>query len=72
VPAGMDAIWRHESGPSRQRVPRPFARVAWHSIDPGKPMQNAFIESFNGLLCAKLLSETLFTLLMRARLALEE
>jgi putative transposase len=24
------------------------ARVDWHYIAPGKPMQNAFIESFNG------------------------
>jgi len=23
-------------------------RVEWHYIDPGKPQQNAFIESFNG------------------------
>jgi putative transposase len=26
------------------------ARVEWHYIAPGKPMQNAFIESFNGRL----------------------
>ncbi len=26
--------------------------VDWHYIDPGKPQQNAFIESFNGKRCA--------------------
>ena len=26
------------------------AKVDWHYIDPGKPVQNAFIESFNGRL----------------------
>jgi putative transposase len=25
-------------------------RVEWHSIDPGKPQHNGFIESFNGTL----------------------
>jgi putative transposase len=24
-------------------------RVEWHYIDPGKPQQNAFIESFKGV-----------------------
>jgi len=32
-----------------------------HYIAPGKPMQNAFIESFNGRLRDELLNETLFT-----------
>jgi putative transposase len=46
------------------------SRVAWHYIAPGKPMQNAFIESFNGRLRDELLNETLFTSLAQARLAL--
>jgi len=46
--------------------------VAWHSIDPGKPMQNAFIESFNGRLRDEFLNETLFTSLAQVRAALEE
>ncbi len=37
------------------------SRVTWHYIAPGKPMQNAFIESFNGRLRDELLNETLFT-----------
>ena len=36
------------------------SHVAWHYIAPGKPMQNAFIESFNGRLRDELLNETLF------------
>ena len=42
-------------------------RVAWHYIAPGKPMQNAFIESFNGRLRDERLNETLFTSLQQAR-----
>ena len=48
------------------------SKVDWHYIDPGKPVQNAFIESFNGRLRDEFLNETLFTSLMQARLALEE
>jgi putative transposase len=36
-------------------------QVAWHYIAPGKPIQNAFIESFNGRLRDELLNETLFS-----------
>ncbi|MBB4396674.1 transposase InsO family protein [Bradyrhizobium sp. ERR14] len=44
--------------------------VEWHYIAPGKPMQNAFIESFNGRLRDELLNETLFTSLAQVRMAL--
>jgi putative transposase len=46
-------------------------RVEWHYIAPGKPMQNGFIESFNGRLRDEFLNETLFTSLAQARAALE-
>ncbi len=42
------------------------ARVEWHYIAPGKPTQNAFIESFNGRLRDELLNEILFTTLAQA------
>ena len=44
--------------------------VEWHYIAPGKPTQNAFIESFNGKLRDELLNKTLFTSLVHARDAL--
>jgi putative transposase len=46
------------------------ARVEWHYIAPGKPQQNAFIESFNGRLRDECLNETLFTSLGHARAVL--
>ena len=42
-------------------------KVEWHYIDPGKPQQNAFIESFNGSLRDELLNEELFDNLADAR-----
>jgi putative transposase len=45
--------------------------VGWHYIAPGKPVQNAFIESFNGRLRDELLNETLFRSLPHARVALD-
>lgn len=45
-------------------------RVEWHYIAPGKPTQNAFIESFNGRLRDELLNETLFVSLAHARAVL--
>ena len=39
--------------------------IDWHYIAPGKPTQNAFIESFNGRLRDEFLNETLFTSLMQ-------
>ena len=46
------------------------SRIAWHYIAPGKPQQNAFIESFNGRLRDECLNETLFTSLSHARAVL--
>ena len=46
------------------------SQVEWHYIAPGKPTQNAFIESFNGRLRDELLNETLFRSLDHAREAL--
>jgi putative transposase len=45
--------------------------VAWHYIAPGKPVQNAFAESFIGRLRDELLNETLFRSLSHARAVLE-
>jgi len=45
--------------------------VAWQYIQPGKPQQNAFSESFNGRLRDELLNETLFRSLAHARAELE-
>jgi putative transposase len=47
--------WQQETG------------VAWHDIQPGKPIQNGFIESFNGRLRDECLNETLFRSLGHAR-----
>ena len=44
--------------------------VAWHSIAPGKPQQNAFAESFIGRLRDECLNETVFTSLRHARAVL--
>ncbi|WP_244270937.1 IS3 family transposase [Thioclava nitratireducens] len=41
--------------------------IPWHYIDPGKPQQNAFIESFNGSLRDELLNEEIFDTLDDAR-----
>lgn len=47
------------------------SRIEWHYIAPGKPMQNAFIESFNGRLHDECLNEHLFNGLASARRIIE-
>lgn len=42
-------------------------KVEWHYIAPGKPMQNGFVESFNGRMRDELLNETMFRNLAHAR-----
>ena len=45
-------------------------QVEWHYIAPGKPTQNAFVQSFNGRLRDECLNETLLTSLAHARTVL--
>lgn len=44
-----------------------LAQVNWHYTTPGKPTDNAFVESFNGRMRDELLNETLFMSLGHAR-----
>ncbi len=46
-------------------------RVEWHYIAPGKPMQNGFVESFNGRLRDECLNEHLFRSYSQARRIIE-
>ena len=52
-------IWAHENG------------VALRYIEPGKPNQNAYVESFNGRLRDECLNEHWFASLTHARLLIE-
>ena len=45
--------------------------VAWHYIAPGKPQQNGFVESFNGLLRDECLNEEVLAHLAEARTIIE-
>jgi putative transposase len=45
--------------------------VEWHYIAPGKPVQNAFVESFNGRLRDECLNEHAFRSLHEARRIVE-
>lgn len=42
-------------------------KVEWHCIDPGKPQQSGYIESFNGSLRDECLNEEIFDTLADAR-----
>lgn len=46
--------------------------VEWHYIAPGKPMQNGFVESFNGRLRDECLNEHLFRSHLHARRIIED
>ena len=46
-------------------------RLEWHYIDPGKPVQNAFVESFNSKLRDECLNEHVFLTLAEARETIE-
>lgn len=46
--------------------------VDWHYIAPGRPMQNGYIESFNGRMRDELLNESLFVDLDHARRLIDD
>jgi putative transposase len=46
-------------------------RLEWHYIAPGKPTQNAFVESFNGRFRDECLNEEVFASLAEARVLIE-
>ena len=48
-----------------------LTRIEWHYIAPGKPQQNAFVESFNGRLRAECLNAHWFRSLQEARQVIE-
>lgn len=52
--------WQQENG------------IEWHYIAPGKPMQNGFVESFNGRPSDECLNEHLFRSYRHAREIIEE
>ena len=52
-------VWAYEQG------------VKLHFIEPGKPVQNALIESFNGKMRDECLNEHWFTSLSHARVVIE-
>lgn len=45
--------------------------ILWHYIAPGKPVQNAFVESFNGKFRDECLNEEVFASLTEARAVIE-
>lgn len=47
-------------------------RIDWHYIMPGKPIQNGYVESFNGKMRDELLNEILFFSLDHVRKAISE
>ena len=71
-PAMMRLRQRHRAHQHGDPALVAGTRVEWHYIAPGKPQQNAFIESFNGRLRDELLNETLFTSLAHACAALAD
>lgn len=48
-----------------------LGRLDWHYIAPGKPVQNAFVESFNSRLRDECLNEHVFLSLAEARATIE-
>jgi transposase InsO family protein len=58
---------RNLQGGRQAENDRQRTKVNWHYIAAGKPLQNTFIETFNGMLRDAFLNETLFSSLNHAR-----
>jgi transposase InsO family protein len=75
-PRAVPTIIRSDNGPEfRRRVMDEWAYgcgVRLQFIEPGKPIQNAFIESFNSRLSEECLNEQLFLSLDDARRKIDE
>ena len=76
VPVGRAAGWGHglaharrlHPSPRQEHPARPLQQSpAWHTIAPGKPTRNAFIESVNGRLRDECLNKEVFHSLAHAR-----
>ena len=68
---GKPAVIVSDNGPElRSKHVQKWAKqhgIDWHFIDPGKPMQNAFVESFNGKFRDECLNDCWFTSISEAR-----
>ena len=64
APGGRQAVW---AGPDSLEMDPLLADMKQHFIQPGKPVQNAFVESFNGTFRDNCLNEHWFRVLRDAR-----
>ena len=67
-PARPGLSMRHVPGAARAPLPGPVRTIV---IDPGRPVQNAYVESFNGRVRDECLHEHWFTTLEEARRPIE-
>ncbi|GEM_PF-3292506 len=71
LPSAASTIARIARSEWSSGTRRSAERVSWHYIQPGQPVQNAFIESFNSKLRDECLNEHFFFGLAEARHVIE-
>lgn len=76
IERGLPVQIRSDNGPEfTSRAVEQWAYdngVEWHFIEPGKPTENAYVESFNGKFRDECLNENWFTTLADARQKIEQ